>query len=269
MNLNEFYKIVEDFKQHGAKGIIKKYPKEELKIALREANINREEPWYEKMRQYIYNKEDKWYHSRLAVGIISAVIIALVGGVFTFYKQPAEVTDKTNQDMTNSLGGVQIAGDMAGEVNINIDSHERKDSKNKEKLRARIMIQRSIEDYQGNLDKSVKDYYKESDIMAGNFNSRGMLSSGVYIKAQMDFAVETKKKIDKLFIDLNRNIEDALLENFGTLSLLELSEFDEEKQQVTREEEKLRGLYKRIEDNVQSWEVRIFKETRLTKDFHL
>lgn len=86
MNIKKVLEIIEDFKKFGTKGIIKEYPKEEIRVVLPEiAEIDREADWYKKLLKYLYEKDKKWWHDPLLVGIVSSIIGAMAGAFITYF----------------------------------------------------------------------------------------------------------------------------------------------------------------------------------------
>ena len=115
-----------------------------------------------------------------------------------------------------------------------------------------------------------KNFSKESDRVAGEFNMGGSFKGGRHIKVQMDLSVTTKEKLKELFTELKRKIEDVLIENFNKPALSSFgNNFNEEKQRLADAEIKLHEIYKLLTDSPKSWEVKIFGELSQTKDFNL
>ena len=125
MNIKKAKEIIDDFKNNGTKGIIQKYPKEELKTVLPEIyDIDRDSDWYLQMQQYLYKSDNKWWHSPLFVGIVSSLItgiLAIAGGYFfgvekTVKNVPIQSNNKqfgniyANQIIFNDNGTFKIYG---------------------------------------------------------------------------------------------------------------------------------------------------------------
>lgn len=133
---------------------------------------------------------------------------------------------------------------------------------------AKLKINRAFEDFDKALEGIVSNFPKESEKIAAQFNSRGMLPSGIHIKAQMDFSVGIKRKLDQEYEILKRAIEDILVEVLNKTSLQSAgSEFNEEQKRLEDAKNRCITVYPRLNDLPKSWEVRIFREMRQTKDF--
>lgn len=117
-------------------------------------------------------------------------------------------------------------------------------------------------------EEIVANFPKESERIAAQFNSRGILSSGMHIKAQMDFSIGIKKKLDQEYESLKREIEDILVEVLNKTSLQSAgNEFNEEERRLEDAKNRCIAVYPRLNDLPKSREVRIFREMRLTRDF--
>lgn len=76
---------------------------------------------------------------------------------------------------------------------------------------AKLKIKRAFEDFDKNIAAIAESFPEEAETIAEQFNARGMLRSGLHIKAQMDLSVNTKKKLDGEINGLERKIEDILI----------------------------------------------------------
>lgn len=134
---------------------------------------------------------------------------------------------------------------------------------------AKIKVNRYLDDYKASIEELKQAYFKKSTMIAENMSGRGVLRSSIHIKAQMDYAIETKKEINTLFIQMSRNIEDVLLETFNTNTLSNVAKLQEEYKKYNYLIEMNKIIYKEMEDNVKSWNVRINGSMGITKDFTL
>jgi len=134
---------------------------------------------------------------------------------------------------------------------------------------AKIEVNRHLNDYQIKIDAVLDNALRESSQIAAKYSVNGSLQSDPHIKAQIAHAVNTKKDIEKAFTDMNKEIEDILFGNFGTILLSELDSFSQEFKIFSDKKNGLKELYKRLEDNVKSWEKKALGTSNITKDLHL
>lgn len=168
------------------------------------------------------------------------------------------------------VGGDKVEGDqIIVKGNINLSDIRQNDRTARMKI-AKVKINREFEDFNRAESEIIQSFKKETNDVANKFNAHGTLSSGIHIQAQMELSQKTKEKVDRLWVQMNRNIEDILIENFGQTS------FDAMIDELLIEHNKrselyntLKEIYHFLEDSPKSWEMRIFKEERLTKDFKL
>ena len=133
---------------------------------------------------------------------------------------------------------------------------------------AKLHISRSFEDFNKTIADIASDFPKDSDTLANQFNTRGLLQSGVHIKAQMDLSLNTKKKLDEEFEGLKRKIEDILIETLKKTSLDSTgAEFDAERKWLDEAKEQCVEIYLLLNDTPKSWEQKVLGVIRLTKDF--
>lgn len=133
---------------------------------------------------------------------------------------------------------------------------------------AKLKINRAIEDFNKAVDEVATNFPKESNKLAGNFNSRNMLTSGVFIRAQMDLSLNTKKNLDREIEALNRQVEDILVDVLGKTSLNTAGlEFEAEQKLVDEAPKRCLALYPLLNDNPKSWEMKALRENALTKNF--
>jgi len=215
------------------------------------------------------NNEPKW---TWIIYVIAAIIAILA--YFNIF--PPKPVSKDKKISANDIKNSNVSSDVlsrdkiidqtatsisAGQINI--------DKQSKIKT-SRIKINRIIEDLSLGINGIKKEYFEGNERIANDFSSRNMFSSGVHIKAQMDFAVSTKKKIETLLTKARREIEDVLLKDFGITNLTEMNEFNEEDKRLSElEKNSIPALYKQFEDAVRSREVSSLGTVNITKDFKL
>jgi hypothetical protein len=135
---------------------------------------------------------------------------------------------------------------------------------------SKIKIERIIEDLSSTLAEIRKKYFQDSDRVVVDFNSRNILTSGIFVQAQMDLAINTKERIEKLIIKTHRDIQDITWEVFNAIDFEKIPEFSEEQKALFEiEKNKIPGMYKQFEGVVKSWEMRAVRTSQLTKDFKL
>lgn len=123
MNIKKALEIIEDFKKCGAKGIIKEYPKEEIRQVLPEiGTIDRESHWYKEMLKYLYKNDSDWWQRPLFVGIACSVITGLfaigVGYFFGVQKAVNNVPIQSNNRQYGNIYAHQIIFNENGTFKI-------------------------------------------------------------------------------------------------------------------------------------------------------
>jgi hypothetical protein len=212
--------------------------------------------------------------------IAAAIFTILAGIVATLtyfnifpFNKPAS---KDKKIVTNDIKTSNVSGDVVGRDKIvfQLVSSEHAnqiniDKQSKIKL-SKVEIERIIEDLSSEVNGIKREYFEGNKRIANDFSSRNISSSGMHIKAQMDFAISTKEKVEKLLTRAHRDIEDVLLRNFGVANLAEIDEFSEENRSLTElEKNRIPALYKQLENAVRSREARSLGEVHITKDFKL
>ena len=206
----------------------------------------------------------------------SWIIIGIIASAFAAFALPYGFHLKSQERKVNSTTEnlLNIHGDFVGgdkTVNVNVGDSIPGSLNNKSKFEiAKLKIKRVFENFESALENIADNFPKESDALAGQFNSRGTLHSGMHIKAQMDLSTSTKEKLEKTLKELERNIEDVLIENFDKTTLTSFGDtFGVEIERLNKAKSRLQEIYKTLTDSPKSWEVKVFKEERLTKDFNL
>ena len=123
MNRNKALEIIEDFKKFGTKGIIREYPKEEIRAVLPEIDeIDRETRWYKKMLKYLYKTDNQWWQSPLFVGVVSSAITGLfaivVGYLFGVQKTVDNIPIRSNSRQYGNIYARQIIFNENGTFKI-------------------------------------------------------------------------------------------------------------------------------------------------------
>lgn len=175
-----------------------------------------------------------------------------------------------NQQNVGILNGDAVAGDKTVIKNyLNIDAGGIIPNDNPPKIEiAKLRLNRVFEDFDKVLKEIVSSFPRESEKIAAQFNSRGTAPSGMHIKAQMDFAIDIKRKLDQEYESLKRAIEDILVKALNKTSLQSAgSDFSGEQKRLEEAKNRCVAVYPRLNDLPKSWEVRIFGEVRQTKDF--
>lgn len=202
----------------------------------------------------------------------------IVGLILLFLKNNPLDSQRNNfhSSSANDNKDFNIAGDVVGRDKIIYQpaAHvppDQVDIDRQGKIKiSKVKINRIIEDLSLGINEIKKEYFKGNERIANDFNSRNMSSSGMHIKAQMDFAISIKQKIEALLIKSHRNIEDVLLGNFGITNLAEMKEFSEEDKKLYEIENNIiPALYKQLEDAVRNREVRSLGNVSITKNFKL
>ena len=188
--------------------------------------------------------------------------------------ESANATNARIRPVINEMNGDFVSGDktvIGTQVNNNVVDLNQSSAGEASKIEiAKLKIKRAFENYEQAVETVRKNFSKESDRVAGEFNMGGSFKGGRHIKVQMDLSVTTKEKLKGLFTELKRKIEDVLIENFNKPALSSFgNNFNEEKQRLADAEIKLHEIYKLLTDSPKSWEVRIFGELSQTKDFNL
>jgi hypothetical protein len=230
-----------------------------------------------KVRGPLFNPLE-WYHR---LNIREKIVVAIIGLLGVCVLAGSNIISAHIQSSTSSRGrisplqftqGSTESGDIVGRDKLIFHIppvSKTEDIKTQIKV-AKVKINRIIEDLSAILEETRKEYLKESDKVASNFNSRNMFTSGVFVKAQKELAINTREKIEKIFIKAHRDIQDITLENFEAINLDEMPEFAEEKQALLEiEQDKAHKIYILFENVVKSWEMKALGTTELTKDFKL
>lgn len=188
-----------------------------------------------------------------------------------WHKKPNQISSSNvlNQQNIGTLNGDAVIGNKTVIENqvINAGGVVSADSQSKIDV-VKLRINRAFEDFDKALEEIIANFPNESERIAAQFNSRGTLSSGMHIKAQMDFSVGIKRKLDQEYESLKRTIEDILVEVLNKTALqFAGSEFSEEQKRLEDAKNRCIVVYPRLNDLPKSWEVRIFREVRQTKNF--
>ncbi|MCJ7577546.1 MAG: hypothetical protein MUO91_03765 [candidate division Zixibacteria bacterium] len=176
---------------------------------------------------------------------------------------------------SNQVKISNMTGDFVGrdkniyQSQIILPEAEKKDDLETKIKTSKIKIDRFFQDFDSQIESIKQEYQKENSRIVSVFSSRGMAQSGEHIEAQMEYARNAKNKIETILTNLNRNIEDILLENFNITTLEENDEFKKEASLLIQEKEKVKNIYKLFEDTVKGWEKRCLGHIELTKDFRL
>lgn len=225
-----------------------------------------------------YRRFIEWYHRlNIRVKIVVAIIgffgacVIAISNIISAHIQSSALS-RERISLSQYAQDSVVDGDIVGGDKITFQTPsvpKVEDIKIQIKV-SKIKINRILEDLSFFLEETRKEYLKESDKVASDFNSRNMLRSGIFVKTQMDLAINMKEKIGKLFTKAYRDIQDITLENFKATNLEEMPEFSEEKQVLFEiEKNKIPEIYKQFEEVVKSWEIKAFGAIRLTKDFKL
>ncbi len=193
-------------------------------------------------------------------------ILALIVGVLV----PAFLGKSANQIKNSNVAGDVVGRDkIVYQPIINLPDTESVEDFSKKIQGSKIRINRFIDDFSLEVENIEREYLKENKKIASNFSSRGTLSSGMHISTQMEYARNTKDRIEKLFTSLNRNIEDILFENFGITKLEENDNFRNESSRLLKAKEKVRNTYDGFESTVKRWEKTCIGNNQLTQNFRL
>lgn len=211
------------------------------------------------------------------------ISMAIITGAIAAFSLPYGFYLKSKESQLKQMEGqslVKIIGDVVGrdkvegdkivvKGNINLSDIRQNDHAAKTKI-TKVKINREFEDFNRAESEIIESFKKETNDVANKFNAHGTLSSGIHIQAQMELSQKTKEKVDRLWVQMNRNIEDVLIENFGQTSFdAMINELLTEHNRRSELYNTLKEIYYFLEDSPKSWERRIFKEEKLTKNFKL
>jgi hypothetical protein len=175
--------------------------------------------------------------------------VAIIGILITIL-----LSKSTNQVKISSMTGDVVGRDkIVNQPIILLPEAEEKDDVETKIKTSKIKINRFFEDFDSQVESIKQEYQKENPRICSVFSSRGMAQSGEHIQAQMECARNAKNKIESLLTNLNRNIEDILLQNFNITTLEENDEFKKEASLLIQEKEKVKNIYKLLEDTVKDW----------------
>lgn len=133
---------------------------------------------------------------------------------------------------------------------------------------AKLKIVRAFEDFYGNLKEIREKFSKDSDILASQYSVRGVLTSGLFVKAQMDLSINVKRQLDKKYEELKRRIEDILVDNLGVTSLqLAGTDFEGDQLQLYEAQKNYKTFYTVLNNNAKNWEMRAVRQDTITKNF--
>lgn len=214
----------------------------------------------------IFPSKSQWKSWKLPskAGYIS-LPVAIIGILITIL-----LSKSTNQVKISNVTGDVVGRDkIVNQPTIILPEAEKNDDVETKIKTSKIKINRLIVDFDSAVESIKQQYQKEQERIAGSFSSRGVLQSGMHIKAQMEYAINRRDYIDKLLTNLNRNIEDIILENFDVKTLEENDEFKKEEFLLIQEKEKVKNTYKLFENTVKDWDKRCYGHPELTKDFRL
>lgn len=203
------------------------------------------------------------------------ITLGVVAGAFSLFAVPHGFRLLDQQRKANSVDEINIHGDFVNgnkivtETQVNINSSDEMLTNGKVKIDvAKLRINRAFEDFAQSIDSVSTDFLKESEAVANQYNMSGNLSSGRHINAQMDLSISTKKKLDQEYDGLKRKIEDILVEVLNKTSLQSAgADFEFDQKRIDAAQNRCEKLYPLLNDNPKSWEMRVFKEIQLTKDF--
>ncbi|MBU4467671.1 MAG: hypothetical protein KKC39_02860 [Candidatus Omnitrophica bacterium] len=225
-----------------------------------------------------------WYHK---LNIREKIVVAIIGflgvcvlassNIIAAYiqshaQQKKQISTTKREENPTILRDLTVGGDIVGRDKIIVQTVPISKTENiHDQIKvSKVKIKRILEDLSYSLEDTRKEYLKESDKVANDFNSRNMLRSGIFIRAQMDLAIGMKERIEKSIIKARRDIQDITLDNFKATELKEIPEFTEENQALVEiERNKVPEIYKTFENIVKSWERKALQTSELTKDFKL
>ena len=193
------------------------------------------------------SKRKRWTFP-IKITVIS-LAVTIIGVLITIL-----LSKSSNQvKISNMTGDVVERDKIVNQPTIILPkAEERPDIETRMKT-SKIKIDRFFRDFDSQVESIKQEYQKENPRICSVFSSRGMAQSGEHIQAQMECARNAKNKIESLLTNLNRNIEDILLENFNITTLEENDEFKKEASLLIQEKEKVKNIYKLLEDTVKDW----------------
>lgn len=200
-------------------------------------------------------KYPNWVKILVAIGILFAAVIIIC---LLFFRNPTEKSEKPSAREFSKFEQ-KAGGDIVGRDKItnNINSPNQssipQDPKSQLEI-AKVKINRCFEDYDAAILEFEKKFKEDAEKVTADFAKRNMLRSSIFIQAQMKLSYEAKEKAGKIFSELERNIEDILIENFGKTSLLDMKEeFNEEINLLDKKKEGLKEIYLMLEQNSKDW----------------
>jgi len=215
----------------------------------------------------------KWWFILIVAPIFVGLILLYFQNQFSNRQKYHFQSLSVNDIKDSSISGDVVRRDkIVNQTVISVSADQDDKDKNKQNkiTAAKVQIKRIIDDLSLAIDEVRKEHYKRSERIANDFASRNMSSSGLFIRAQMDCAISTKEKIEKLLAKSHRDIEDVLQENFKIANLEEMAEFSKEEKELSElKENTIPEIYSRLEGSVKSWEIRSLGSTQITKDFKL
>ena len=203
------------------------------------------------------------------------IIIGIITGAIAAFALPYGFHLKGQERKSDPVMEVKIDGDfvsgnktvIGNQVNVNTSAIEKSDRADKIDV-AKLKMNRAFEDFNKAIDEIASNFPRESNKIANFYNAHGVLRSGEHIQKQMDLSVKTKKGLDQHLQDLQRKIENVLIEGLGKTSLQLAGEgFYEQQRLFVQAQSRCRAIYPLLNDNPKSWEMKALNELRLTKDF--
>lgn len=189
--------------------------------------------------------------------IIFVCVLIILSILFFVNPQKPSTTEKESPKV--NIENIDVAGDIVAGNKIIIPPSQEDNQNDSEKKQtiAKIKINRLLYEYNLNIEKLRQEYDKEFIVIVSNMNERGLLRSSIHIQAQKNLTVETKNKINELFAKLTRDIEDVLLEHYDSHILKEIPKLQKEYNIYISLQEKINNFYRKMEGNVQNWELKI------------
>ncbi|MFH2137394.1 MAG: hypothetical protein ABII88_02660 [Candidatus Omnitrophota bacterium] len=216
----------------------------------------------------------KLYPLWAQISILICVVIIL-SILFFAPRETLLIAENEKKKNNVNIEKIDHAGDIVAGDKIIIQGDATTKENNKEDVEskikiAKVKINRELEDFEHIVAETYEFFRKEAEALAGQFNTRGMLTSGVFIKAQMELSQKTKEKIDRLWLKMDRNIEDTLINSFNITSFTPMiNEFLKEHNKRSDLFNAKKEIYHYLESSPKSWEIKIFNEEKITKNFKL
>ncbi|OGS10443.1 MAG: hypothetical protein A2234_00815 [Elusimicrobia bacterium RIFOXYA2_FULL_58_8] len=190
------------------------------------------------------------------------------------------IADKNNKVSSSSVEnrnyqvGDNVVGNKIVAENIIINRQDRAvnsvESDRASVSKAKVKINRLFDDYLIAIKALKSKYAEDSGKISSDAASRGVYDSGGHIGSHMKLAISIKQGLDSAKRDLERKIEDVLMENLSKTSLKDAGAgFDSEQARLIEAQKTYDDLCRFLNKSARDKEFAIFGEVKITKDFDI